>query len=139
MPQLDSLSFFSQVSWFIFIFLFLYFFTVTYTLPSLLRILKSRKWLLSGNTKSIVNFNFINNFSIKGDKNLIKAYEVFDEKIENIKISFIERITVRLVRLGNFLLKKQGTKKYLLSILATDSIISLSNKFSVKDQILKKI
>lgn len=69
MPQLDLIIIFPQIFWFFIIFISFYSVLLHYILPKFLIILKSRKLILSLNTKKIVE---LTNKSIDSRKEIIK-------------------------------------------------------------------
>jgi F-type H+-transporting ATPase subunit b len=87
MPQLDSITFITQLSWLIIIFLAFYGIVLSKSLPALARIIKTRKLKLSFGQSNLTNLdlettNSINNYENSLINSLSKSRTLLSDNIE---------------------------------------------------------
>jgi len=87
MPQLDSITFITQLTWLIIIFLAFYGVVLSKSLPALARIIKTRKLKLSFGQSNLTNLDLetqksINNYENSLINSLSKSRALLSENIE---------------------------------------------------------
>ena len=87
MPQLDSITFITQLTWLIIIFLAFYGIVLSKSLPALARIIKTRKLKLSFGQSNLTNLDLetqksINNYENSLINSLSKSRALLSENIE---------------------------------------------------------
>ena len=99
MPQLDSVSFFSQVFWFLFLFFFFYSFLLHNILEDVLKVFRVRSFYLGNSSnyyhdickQSILYSSFFYNYYVNISKTLIFFYvDILDSNFKNITNYLLE-------------------------------------------------
>jgi len=98
MPQLDSITFITQLSWLIIIFLAFYGIVLSKSLPALARIIKTRKLKLSFGQSNLTNLdlettNSINNYENSLINSLSKSRTLLSVNIETSNLFISQSIS----------------------------------------------
>jgi len=98
MPQLDSITFITQLSWLIIIFLAFYGIVLSKSLPALARIIKTRKLKLSFGQSNLTNLdlettNSINNYENSLINSLSKSRTLLSDNIETSNLFISQSIS----------------------------------------------
>lgn len=138
MPQLDSLAFFSQVFWFFITFFVLYFFVLNFILPTLLRVIKSRKILLSSLTSDSKFNNSLVAMELKGNNILISTFSEWDSNVKNFNTIVSDKINHNISIVSNKLFNFKFNDNLKLNNLVKNSLLfnSKTQRFSFYKNII---